>query len=134
MKISNKQLIEKAKEKINPIQISKNLLTSTGYVSCALLTKKGNTYVGVNLDFFCGIGFCSEHNAIGSMITNNEFDIKKIVAINYKNKIFPPCGRCRELMTQISKYNYNNTEVIISSNKSVKLKELLPHYWKNHFK
>jgi cytidine deaminase len=68
------------------------------------------------------------------MISNNEFDIKKIVAYSSIDKIILPCGRCRELISQISKYNYNSTEVIIRLNKSKKLKELLPLDWKKYFK
>jgi cytidine deaminase len=132
--ITNKELIEKAKNILNPKKINSSLGIQTGYTGCALLTKKDNIYTGVNIDLSCGIGFCAEHSAIATMITNNEFDIKKIVAYSSIDKIIPPCGRCRELMSQISKYNYNSTEVIISNNKSKKLKELLPLDWKKYFK
>ncbi len=132
--ITNKELIEKTKNVLNPKEINAALGIQTGYTGCALLTKNGSVYTGVNIDLACGIGFCAEHNAISTMITNNEFDIKKIVAFSAIGKIIPPCGRCRELISQISKYNYNNTEIIISNNKSKKLKELLPLDWKRYFK
>ncbi len=132
--ITNKELIEKAKNILNPKKINSSLDIQTGYTGCALLTKKGNIYTGVNIDLSCGIGFCAEHSAIATMITNNEFEIKKIVAYSAIDKVIPPCGRCRELMSQISKYNYNNTEVIVGLNKSKKLKELFPLDWKKYFK
>ncbi len=99
----------------------------------ALITPKGNIFRGVSLGFFCGIGSCGEYQAIGSMISNGEKEIKTIVAICYdektkKYKIIPPCGKCREMIRQTSKNN-QNTEVIISKSKKVKLKELLPHAW-----
>ena len=49
--------------------------------SCALITDKDNVYVGVDIDTGCGMGFCAEHNAIGSAVTNKEYVIKKIVAV-----------------------------------------------------
>jgi cytidine deaminase len=85
------------------------------------------------LGFSCGIGSCAEYQAIGSMISNGEKEIKTIVAVwfdNNKNKyeIIPPCGKCREMIKQSSNNNMN-TEVILSKTKKVKLKELLPNPW-----
>jgi cytidine deaminase len=128
MTITNKELIQKAKNICNP-KTTVPLGVETGFVGCALLTKNNNVYLGVNMDVFCGIGFCAEHSAIAAMVTNNESEIKKIVAYSTRRKLVPPCGRCRELMTQINEKNYNNTEVIIANNKSKKLKELLPDIW-----
>ena len=98
-----------------------------------LVESKGNIYSGVCLGFFCGIGSCGEYQAIGSMISNGEKEIKTIVAVLYDEKtkkygIIPPCGKCREMIWQTSKKN-QNTEVIISKSKKVKLKELLPNAW-----
>ncbi|MFW6233387.1 MAG: cytidine deaminase [Nanoarchaeota archaeon] len=133
MKITkqDEQLIEKAKKiiiKSKPVN-----LIDTGEVGCALITSKGNIFQGVSLGFFCGIGSCGEYQAIGNMISNGEKEIKKIVAVWYdeKNKkyyVIPPCGKCREMIHQIGKKNWN-TEVIISRKKKLKLKDLLPHAW-----
>ena len=68
------------------------------------------------------------------MISNGEKDIRTIVAICYDKKkkkvmgVIPPCGKCREMIKQTSKKNWN-TYVIISNSKKVKLKELLPYAW-----
>ena len=67
------------------------------------------------------------------MISNGEKEIKTIVAVWYderpkKYAVIPPCGKCREMTKQASKKN-QNTEVIISETKKVKLKELLPNSW-----
>ena len=98
MVITNKELIQKAAAIAKQRILSPTCDTSVG---CALVTFRGNVYVGVNIDCACGIGFCSEHNAIGSMVTKKESLIKKIVAVNAKGIIYPPCGRCRELMLQV---------------------------------
>jgi|TARA_B100002003_G_C13866538_1_gene423934 cytidine deaminase len=127
----DKELIEEAKQiiaKSRPVN-----LIDTGDVGSALKTPKGNIFRGVSLGFFCGIGSCGEYQAIGSMISNGEKEIKTIVAVWYDEKtkkyeIIPPCGKCREMINQASKKN-QNTEVIISKTKKVRLKELLPHAW-----
>jgi cytidine deaminase len=127
----DKELIEEAKNiiiKSKPVN-----LIDTGEVGSALLTKKGNIFRGVSIGHYCGIGSCGEYQAIGSMISNGEKEIKKIVAVYYDEKkkkyeVIPPCGKCREMISQTSKKN-KNTEVIISKTKKVKLNELLPYAW-----
>lgn len=128
----DKELIEKTKEAI--LKSNQIDLYGTSDVGSALSTSKGNIYVGVCMGHFCGIGSCAEYQAIGSMISNGEKDIKTIVAIGYDKKkkkfmsVLPPCGKCREMIKQTSKKN-RNAHIIISNSKKVKLKELLPHSW-----
>ena len=62
------------------------------------------------------------------MLKNRETQIEMIVAVNSK-KIYPPCGRCREMMWQINRNNIN-TKVILDYDKQVSLEELLPHRFK----
>jgi len=122
----DKNLIEQAKKIILKSKSVK--LVDTADIGSALLSSKGNIYSGVNLGFYCGIGSCGEYQAIGSMISNGEKDIKTIVAVSSNGRIVPPCGKCREMISQLSKKN-KDTFVIVSSNKKVKLKELLPYSW-----
>jgi len=127
--IKDKKLIKEAEKIIVKSRSVK--LIDTGDVGSALVTSKGNIFTGVSLGFYCGIGSCGEYQAIGSMISNGEKEIKTIVAVCYdakKYSVIPPCGKCREMIHQVSKKNWN-TEVIISKTKKVKLKELLPHSW-----
>ncbi len=93
-------------------------------MASALLSEKGNVYTGVCIDVCSGMGFCAEHAAIASMITAGESKILKIVSIG-KNGVIPPCGRCREFMNQVNDNNMN-AEIMVSSDKVVTLKELLP--------
>lgn len=123
----DKHLIEEAKEiiiKSKPVN-----LIDTGGVGSALITSKGNIFRGVSMGFYCGIGSCGEYQAIGSMISNGEKQIKTIVAVTDDGKIIPPCGKCREMISQAAKKNWN-TQVIVSNTKKVKLTELLPYSWK----
>lgn len=119
------KLYELAKSKLNPQVLSKN--TEVGKVACALETKDGNVYTGINIDTACSMGFCAEANAIGSMVTNNESIIKKIVAVSANHGIIPPCGRCREFMIQIN--NENLEAEILLSDGVYKLQDLLPKRW-----
>ncbi len=47
------------------------------------------------------------------MLTNGEDAIKRVVAVNWDGKVLPPCGACRELMTQLMTENYREIEVVI---------------------
>lgn len=124
--IGNDELIRKAKSVLKRRKIKHGF--TVGDVGCALVTDKGNVYLGVCIDAASGMGFCAEHSAIAAMITHGEYVIKKIVAVVEGGKPIPPCGRCREFIRQIHEEN-SETEVIIGKGKSVKLKELLPFSW-----
>ncbi len=101
-----------------------------GGVAAAILTKKGNIYVGVCVDTACTLGMCAERNAIANMITNGESEIERVVAVMPDGKVGSPCGACREFMMQLSK-DSGEIEILldIESEKSVRLKELLPDWW-----
>lgn len=101
-----------------------------GGVAAAILTKKGNIYVGVCIDTASSLGMCAERNAIANMITNGESQIEKIVAVMPNGKIGTPCGACREYMMQLDK-DSGEIEILLDleSDKTIKLKELLPDWW-----
>lgn len=124
--ITNEELIDKAKQTVKLKKISEDV--RIGDIGCALVTDKNNIYLGVSIHACCGVGFCAEHSAIASMVTNNEYKIKKIVAVSSDGTILPPCGRCRELIYQINEENLD-AEIIVRKNKVVKLKDLLPDPW-----
>ena len=126
IEVLDDELINKAKNIVKPKKIKYSFSVSD--CGCALITDKGNIYLGVSIDTCLSMGFCAEHSAIAAMITNGEYKIKKIVAVLEEGNIVPPCGRCREFMYQIDKNNLD-TDVIIQKDKSVKLRELLPYPW-----
>ncbi len=124
--MENQRLIAEAKKHVGEFPLSKAGLTA-GSVAAALVTEKGNIYTGICLDLACGVGFCAEHAAIASMLQNRETVITKIVAVG-RDKLLPPCGRCRELMVQVDRRN-RECEVLLPDGTSRKLKELLPNSW-----
>jgi cytidine deaminase len=117
------ELKKMAEQKVNPRELSDDCQVAS--VASALVTDKGNVYVGVCIDTACSLGFCAEHSAIAQMITNNESRIQKIVAVGRNGKVLPPCGRCREFIYLVNKENLE-TEVLVSDNKIVKITDLLP--------
>jgi cytidine deaminase len=122
--LTNREMIEKACSVVGPREL---FVGEAGSVGCSLLSTSGNLYLGVCIDVGSGIGFCAEHAAIAAMVTAGETGIAKIVAVCSDETVLPPCGRCRELMYEINKGNLGWTEVILSENKTLKLKELLPY-------
>jgi cytidine deaminase len=125
----NEVLIEKAKSVVNPKKIGAYIV---GDVGAALVTDKGNIYLGVCIDVSSSMGFCAEHSAIAAMVTAGEYRIEKIVAVwkdETRTYILSPCGRCREFMRQIDEGNLA-TQVILDIDKVMTLAELLPyHNW-----
>jgi cytidine deaminase len=101
-----------------------------GSVAAAILTKKGNIYVGVCIDTASTLGMCAERNAIANMITNGESQIDKVVAVMPDGRVGAPCGACREYMMQLDKGS-GDIEILLDleAKKTLKLKDLLPHWW-----
>lgn len=125
--MNNQKLIKRAASLVKAKKIKDGLI---GDVGCALVSGKDKIYVGVCAATGSNV-FCAEQNAIGSMITQKEFKIKKLVAVwkNDKGSIYiiPPCGNCRQLMREINEKNLDYTEVILDKDKTVKLRDLLPY-------
>ena len=120
-----KELLNEANKLINRVELNKYI--TYGGVASALLTNKGNIYTGVYIEAKCGIGFCAEHAAIAEMIKHGETKIKKIVSAK-KGQIYPPCGRCRELIRMLDEENLK-TKVLLEDGKVVTIGKLLPYPW-----
>lgn len=121
-------LYEKAAEVQNGRVISP--FVDAGGVGAAILTKRGNIYVGVCIDTACSLGMCAERAAIANMITNTESEIDKVVAVMTDGSVGSPCGACRELMMQLSK-DSPNIEILTDRDtySTVRLGELMPDWW-----
>lgn len=122
------ELYHKAKSVINPRQLSED--AEAGGVGAAILTESGNIYTGVCIDTACSMGFCAEHAAAATMITHGENRVIKMIAVGREGQVMPPCGRCREFISQLHPNNLD-TEVMVGDGVIVTLRELLPHNWRN---
>lgn len=122
------ELYKKCKEVLNGRAVLDSV--DAGGVAAAILTQKGNIFTGVCIDTACSLGFCAERNAIGSMVTNGEEEITKLVCIgSHNDNIMMPCGACRELMLQLSSKN-KNMQILtnLETKSTITLEELIPNY------
>ena len=103
---------------------------SAGDVAAAILTRAGHVYTGICIDASCGLGFCAEHAAVAEMLKARESEIAVVVAVDDAGHILAPCGRCRELMWQVSARN-RDARIILRADRSVPLRELLPNHYQD---
>jgi cytidine deaminase len=120
-------LYQQAKSVLNPRRLSDE--AEAGGVGAALLTDSGKLYLGVCIDTACSMGFCAEHAAAAAMVTAGENRVVKMIAVNWDGTILPPCGRCREFISELHKDN-SDAEVMVSDHTVVTLRELLPYDWR----
>ncbi len=101
-----------------------------GSVAAAVLTDRGNIYVGVCIDSACSLGMCAERNAVANMITNGESKITRVLAVMKNGKLGSPCGSCREMLMQLHR-DSRDIEILsdIETVKTVRLNELMPDWW-----
>ena len=123
------ELYEDAKAVLAPRNVSD--IIEAGGVAAAIEAGSGKIYVGVCVDTACTLGVCAERNAIFNMITNGESVIKKVIAIDSDGKAIPPCGACRELMSQIMPKDYKDIQIMLDyhNDRVVTLGELTPEWW-----
>ena len=115
-----------AKSVVNPRKLSE--LAEAGGVGSAILAANGEVYTGVCIDTAGSMGFCAEHAAAAAMITAGQSLVLKLIAVNWDGKILPPCGRCREFISQLHPEN-PNAQVMVDEDTVVTLRELLPYLW-----
>ena len=121
------ELYQQAKSVLNPRRLSQE--AEAGGVGAAVLTESGRVYTGVCIDTSSSMGFCAEHAAAAAMITAGESRVVKMVAVNWDGAILPPCGRCREFISQLDEEN-PNAEVLVARGTVMTLRELLPFDWR----
>ena len=121
------ELYARAKAVLNPRRLSHE--SEAGGVGAALLSDSGAVYTGVCIETSCSMGFCAEHAAAAAMVTAGENRILKMVAVNWDGRILPPCGRCREFISQLHDDN-RLAEVLVAEGVVMTLAALLPHDWR----
>lgn len=121
------ELYHRAVSVLNPRELSEH--AQAGTVAAAILTDGGNVYTGVSIDTACSMGFCAEHAAAAAMVTQGENHVVKMIAVGRSGNIMPPCGRCREFISQLHIDNLE-TEVMVDKDVVVTIRDLLPHDWR----
>ncbi len=121
------ELYPQAKAVLNPRKLS--TFAEAGGVGAAILSASGRVYVGVCIDTACSMGFCAEHAAAAAMITAGESQVVKMIAVGWDGAIMPPCGRCREFISQLHDENLH-TQVLVGEGVILTLHQLLPYDWR----
>lgn len=124
-KISKSELLAMAKEARNNSYSPYSGIS----VGAALLAESGKVYLGTNVENTAySPSFCAERCAFGTAITAGERDFSAIAVVGGKagepaEKLFSPCGVCRQVMAEFCKEDF---EIILSEEESFTLSELLP--------
>ncbi len=127
MSMTFDELYQKARSVLNPRKLSE--WAEAGGVGAAILAQSGRVYTGVCIDTASSMGFCAEHAAAAAMITAGESRVSKMVAVGWDGRVMPPCGRCREFISQLDDDNIE-AEVMVSEGVIVTLRDLLPYDWR----
>jgi cytidine deaminase len=95
-------------------------------VGAAILTKKGNIYKSANIENASySLTICAERNAATKAVFNHDTDFELIAVYVDSEILFPPCGACRQFLSEFAP-----TVPIIYFNKidsyKYRLDELLP--------
>ena len=96
-------------------------------VGAALLTESGNIYVGCNIENISfGATNCAERTAVFKAVSEGEKNFKAIAIVSSSGKFTPPCGICRQVLSEFSE----DMDIILADKedniKIIKLNELIP--------
>jgi cytidine deaminase len=118
IELKDRELIENART-----IIAKRFKENYHHIGAALRTKSGEIFSAVHLEAYVGrVAICAEAIAIGMAAAAGDTDIETIVAVNSNGRVIPPCGICRELISDYS----SDCKVIITEVESISICELLP--------
>jgi cytidine deaminase len=122
MKKEMESLLEKAK------QAALNAYAPySGYkVGAALITDRGTLFTGCNVENSSySLTNCAERTAIFKMVSAGESKIKMIAVYVDAEKLFSPCGACRQVIHEFG----SNVEIVYASRSDTKIttiEKLLP--------
>ena len=96
-------------------------------VGAALLTESGNIYIGCNIENISfGATNCAERTAVFKAVSEGEKAFKAIAIVSSSGKFTPPCGICRQVLSEFSE----DMDIILADKdnniKIIKLNELIP--------
>ena len=122
-------LCNEARRTLNERKISDYV--QAGGVAAAIEAGSGRIYTGVCVEAACALGICAERNAIFSMITNGESRIRRVIAVGWDGRAMPPCGACRELMSELMPEDFRSIEIMLDyeNGRIVSLGDLTPEWW-----
>ena len=123
--ITNEELIKKAFEAMDNAYAP----YSNYHVGACLLCNDGTTFKGANIENASfGATNCGERSAIFAAYSNGyrKDDFKAIAIVSDGKRIGTPCGICRQVLSELLRYD---TPIILSNGKETRTtnaSELLP--------
>ena len=129
----NKEGIDKLIKKAKAVSEQAYAPYSEFRVGAALVTEKGNVFVGCNVENAAyGSTLCAERNAITTAIAEEGPAMKiRIIAVIVKGeRSGPPCGACRQVISEFSEYSGDETLIVFKSRSGVEtmsISELMPY-------
>ena len=97
-------------------------------VSAAFITKDGRIFTGVNVENGSyGLTMCAERNAIFASVTQGAQDIEMMVIYTPTQTPTPPCGACRQVISEFSKTAHIVSFCDSEEELATTIKQLLPH-------
>ena len=100
-----------------------------GWVGAAVLGAGGRIYTGVCIDTACSLGMCAERAAVAAMLTAGEGVVRKVCAVSASGQVLPPCGACRELLSQLGEGSWEAEILLDKKGRTRRLRELVPEAW-----
>lgn len=96
-------------------------------VGAALLTSSGKIITGCNVENSSyGLTNCAERTAIFKAVSEGETEFKELVVFSNTDKLFYPCGACRQVISEFST-DLKVTIVSLKDKLETNITELLPH-------
>jgi len=98
-------------------------------VGACIQTDSGELYAGCNVENASyGMTQCAEATAIGSMVCQGEQKIKTVVVVTDSHKLTPPCGACRQRLSEFSRVDTDVYLCDLKGNyKHYRFADLYPH-------
>lgn len=77
-------------------------------VGCALLSKSGKIYSGCNVENGGIMAICSERTAFVKAISEGEREFEALLVVGGKDELIytPPCGYCRQFISEFCKSDF----------------------------
>jgi len=123
--MSNQEMYEKAKEAM------KNAYAPySGFrVGSCIRTEDGSLFTGCNIENSSySMTMCAEETALASLVSQGHRKIKEVVVLSTSGKTCPPCGACRQRLSEFA--DANTLIHLYDENgecETIELGELLPH-------
>src|SRR5699024_9875668 len=97
-------------------------------VGAAVLTRSGKVYTGCNIENAAyPVSCCAERMAIFKAIADGAHDFSEMAVVADTERPVPPCGSCRQVMSEFFDSNMSiHLADIHSETKTVTMEELLP--------